>query len=229
MKRLALLLALALCLCACGPAPAAPLPAETTLPTQTTAPPETNQPSETTASPAITDFTPYEAMISYDAEPNWLALAMDLTFEKPEDVSLYYLFYPGVNYPGTWNDVSAESRQTLISHGFSTDFDLQIMPVWLLEEALQTTFGIGLEDVTIPEEWCYIDAEDAWCSNHEEQEIPGIPEITAVEDDGEMIVIYYTTHHLYPGSDIGWGIDQVMTLHRNDDATIHAISNRLDK
>lgn len=142
MKRLALLLALALCLCACGPAPVETLPAETTLPTQTTAPPETNQPSETTASPFITDFTPYEAMISYDAEPNWLARAMDLAFEKPEDVSLYYLFYPGVNYPGTWNDVSAESRQTLISHGFSPDFDLQIMPVWLLEEALQTTFGI---------------------------------------------------------------------------------------
>ena len=92
MKKFALLLALMLLLTACAEVP----------PPADTAPPQTTEPvieitarvetiPETTTSPVITDFTPYEALLSFDAEPNWLARALGCLFESPTEIDLNYI------------------------------------------------------------------------------------------------------------------------------------------
>ena len=231
MKKFALLLALMLLLTACAevPLPADTAPPQTTEPVvEITAPVETIP--ETTTPPVITDFTPYEALISYDAQPNWLARSLGCLYESPTEIDLNYMFYLGVDHPGSWNEISAESRQTLVDLGFWEDMDIQIMPSGLLDEALRTTFGIGLSDVNIPDNWGYIEAEDAYCSNHNDAFFPGVPTITAVEDDGHFITIRYTIEGYWLTA-----IDEfmetaplVLSLVRNEDGTIHAVSNLLE-
>ena len=231
MKKFALLLALMLLLSACNqvPPPADTAPPQTTEPVvETTAPVETIP--ETTTPPVITDFTPYEALISYDAQPNWLARALGCLFESPTEIDLNYMFYLGMDHPGSWNEISAESRQTLVDLGFWEDMDIQIMPSGLLEEALRTTFGIGLSNVTIPDNWGYIEEEDAYCSNHNDAFFPGIPTITAVEDDGHFITIRYTIegYWLTATDEFMETAPLVLSLVRNEDGTIHAVSNLLE-
>ena len=231
MKKFALLLALMLLLTACNQVP----------PPADTAPPQTTEPvieitarvetiPETTTPPVITDFAPYEALISYDAQPNWLARSLGCLFESPTEIDLNYMFYLGVDHPGSWNEISAESRQTLVDLGFWEDMDIQIMPSGLLEEALRTTFGIGLSDVSIPDNWGYIELEDAYCSNHNDAFFPGVPTITAVEDDGHFITIRYTIEGYWLTA-TGEFLDTaplVLSLGRNEDGTIRAVSNLLE-
>lgn len=221
MKQIALLLALAVLLCGCVKMP----PPADTAPLQTTEPVV-----ETTTPPVITDFTPYEALLSFEAELNWLARSLGCLYESPAEIDMNYMFYLGVNHPGSWADISDESRQTLLDAGFIEEMDLQLMPASKLEAALQETFGIGLSDVTIPESWCYIEAEDAYCSNHNDAYFPGVPTITAVEDDGRFITIHYTIESYWiPGGDCIYEVAPlVLSLVRNEDGTIHAVSNLLE-
>ena len=230
MKRLALVLALVLMLCGCAEIPppaetAPPRPPETTVPSETTLPPETTLPAE-----ELSDFSEYAALLDFTAQPNWLSRSLGSVFEKPEDIDLYYLFYLGVEHPGSWDDISSESRDFLVEQGFMEEFDLQIMPVEKMDAILRDTFGIELKDVAMPREWRYIEAEDAYCSNHSDAYFPGVPSITAVEDDGCHITIRYTIDGYWvPGTDcIYEQASLVLSLIRNDDGTIHAVSNLLE-
>ena len=231
MKKLALLLALMLLLTACNqvPPPADTAPPQTTEPVvETTAPVETIP--EPTTPPVITDLTPYEALISYDAHPNWLARSLSCLYESPTEIDLNYMFYLGVEHPGSWDAISTESRDFLVEQGFMEEFDLQIMPVEKMDAILRDTFGIELKDVAMPTEWRYIEAEDAYCSNHSDAYFPGVPNITAVEDDSQTIVIHYTIDG-YWIPDTGEFLDTaplVLSLVRNEDGTIHAVSNLLE-
>ena len=230
MKRFALLLVLMLLLTACAevPPPAETAPPQTTAPAETTVPAETTLPPETTA-PAVDDFSEYEALLSFSADPNWLCKTMCSVFEKPEDVDLYYLFYLGVEHPGSWEDISPESRQSLIDQGFMEEFDLQIMPCDKLEEVLQATFGIGLADVTIPEHWGYIEAENAWCSNHSDAFIPDGFTITDVTDspDGTVDIHYFCEGYYNPTTDdFLYTVDLILTLCETENG-FRAVSNVL--
>ena len=176
------------------------------------------------------DYSEYEALLDFTADPNWLARSLACVFEKPEDINLYYLFYLGVEHPGGWDDIAPESRDFLVEQGFMEEFDLQIMPVEKMDAILRDTFGIELKDVAMPKEWRYIEAEDAYCSNHSDALFPGIPEITAVEDDGTTIVIHYTTDGYYNTAtgEFLFSADLVLTLQRQEGGTIHAVSNLLE-
>ena len=88
MKKFTLLLALMLLLTACAEVP----------PPADTAPPQTTEPvveitarvetiPETTTPTVITGFTPYGALISYDAQPNWLARSLGCLFVPHRDRS----------------------------------------------------------------------------------------------------------------------------------------------
>ena len=233
MKRFALILALALLLSGCVKVPppadtAPPPPPETIDVTEMTLPPETTLPIETTE-PQL-QATYYEELLSPTAEPNWLARSLGCLYEHPWELDLYYMFYLGVGYPGSWNEISEESRMKLVNEDFLEEFDLQIMPVETLEAALQDTFGISLSSVEIPESWGYIEAENAYCSNHSDAYFPGVPNITAVEDDGTYITIHYTIDGYWIPSTEEFmdTAPLVLSLIRNDDGTIHAVSNLLE-
>ena len=178
----------------------------------------------------VADFSEYAALLDFSAEPNWLARSLGCLYEHPWELDLYYMFYLGVGYPGSWNEISEESRRKLVNEAFLEEFDLQIMPVETLEAALQDTFGISLSSVEIPESWGYIEAENAYCSNHSDAYFPGVPNITAVEDDGTYITIHYTIDGYWIPSTEEFmdTAPLVLSLIRNDDGTIHAVSNLLE-
>ena len=244
MKRTALFPVLALVislLCGCVETPppattAPPLPTETAAPSDATIPPETTIPVETTLPPETTtpteilnEFAEYEALLNFTAEPNWLARAVGCVFEKPEDVNLYYMFYLGVEYPGSWDEISAESQQSLIDQGLWREFDLQIMPCEKLEEVLQSTFGVTLDDVTIPESWGYIEAEDAYCSNHSDAYFPDAFTITnVVESPDGTVEIHYSCENYYntAADDFLYTVDLILTLRETKDG-FQAVSNVL--
>ena len=216
MRKFTLLLALILLLSACAQIP----PAVTTVPVETTVPDKIQ----------TEDFSEYEALLSFSTEPNWLTRSLGCLYESPAEVDLEIMFYLGVDHPGSWGEISAESRQTLVDLGFWEEMDIQIMPVEKLNAALQSTFGTSLADMTIPEYWGYIDAEDAWCSNHNDAYFPGIPTITSVEDDGHFITIRYSIDSYWlPGTDEFLDTAPlILSLIRGDDGTIHAVSNLLE-
>lgn len=205
-----------------------------TLSTETTTEPEPDLSPETTA-PAetapviVTDFSEYVDLLDISANPNWLARSLGCIYEKPENIDLYYMFYLGANYPGSWNEISEESRQSLVDQGFYPEFDLQIMPCEKLEEALQSTFGIGLADVTIPKYWGYIEAEDAYCSNHSDAYFPGVPVITSVEDNGDTVHIHYTIDGFWDttAEDFLDTANLILGLKRQEDGSLRAQFNVL--
>ena len=236
MKRFSLILALALLLTACTQTPppttsAPSLPtAQTTAPAQSSEPEETTLPPETASPETAGDYSKYEALLDFAANPNWLARSLGCLYETPTEIDLNYLFYLGVDHPGSWDDICEESQQSLIDQGFWPEFDLQLMPAEKLEAALQEAFGIGLADVKIPESWGYIEAENAYCSNHSDAYFPGVPVITAVEDDGHFITIHYTIdgYWITATEEFMDTAPLVLSLVRNEDGTIHAISNLLE-
>ena len=245
MKRFAIILALVMILSACAeiPPPAdtappqTPAPAETTTPPATTTPEaETTLPLETTiptttpeTAPIITDFSEYEDLLSFSAEPNWLARSLGCLYEHPWELDLYYMFYLGVGYPGSWNEISEESRRKLVDEGFLEEFDLQIMPVETLDAALQDTFGVSLSSVEIPEEWGYIEAEDAYCSNHSDAFFPDAFTITNITEspDGMVQIHYFCESYYNTATDEYLStVDLILTL-REMNGSHQAVSNVL--
>lgn len=228
MKRLAFLIALILCLSACAELPppadtAPPRPTDATVPAETTLPIETTVPTE----PVITDFSEYEAILAPNGnERNWLFFAMGCVFETPQDIDLNYLFYLGLDH-GSWDAVSPESEQYLIDNGFWREMDLQPMPATELDGILRANFGVGLDDVTIPDEWLYLQNEDFYCSNHNDAYFPSPFTITAVEDDGVNIRIYYNIEGYFnlETEEFLDCAELVLCLERMENGTIHAVSN----
>lgn len=216
-----LLVTMLLCACTQTPAATSTMPPETTLPVETTTVPETTD-------NVITDFSDYYTLLESDLpERNWLYHAMGCTFTRPEEVDLYYMFYLGID-AGSWNDLSEESQQSLVEQGLMMEFDLQLMPAQTLDAIVQSTFGIPLSDMTIPEDWGYAEAEDTYCSNHSDAYIPGNFTITAVTDSGDTIQIWYTIDDYYYDTTTEEFLinpSLLLTLHRQADGSINAVSN----
>ena len=177
----------------------------------------------------ITDFSEYTALLDFAAEPNWLARSLGCIFEKPEDIDLYYLFYLGVEHPGSWDDIAPESRDFLVEQGFMEEFDLQIRPVAKMDAILRDTFGIELKDVAMPREWRYIEAEDAYCSNHSDAYVPDAFTITnVVESTDGTVEIHYFCESFYntAADDFLYTVDLILTLRKTEDG-FQAVSNVL--
>lgn len=224
MKRLALILAFVLLLAACAELPP---PAETA-PPQTASPVETALPSETT-SPALSDsFDEWYALLEYPDEGfNWLRSAMGCVFEKTSDIDLEYLFYGGFR-EGSWDMLSPESENALLEQGFRCEMDLQPMPTARIEEILSSTLGVSLSDCTIPNGWLYAEAEDFYCSNHNDAYFPSPFTITAVEDDGRTIHIHYHVDDCFYNTATGGFLentDMIYCLERREDGSYRAVFN----
>lgn len=191
-------------LCACSPA----IPEEhgvntapdtgTAISTEANEAIETTVPQTTAAEPALKDFSEYEELISNNGDDrNWITAAMGCVFEAPQEIDLNFMFYLGTGFGG-WSDISPESEQYLIGHGFIREMDLQVMPAGDINDILLATFGISIADVVIPQKWLYIQAEDAYCSNHNDAYHIGRVSITdVIESEDSTVTIYYTVDTYY--------------------------------
>lgn len=178
---------------------------------------------------SIHDFTDYYQLIEHSSdEKNWIFFSMGCLFSQPEDVALNYLFYLGVGYNGSWQDISEESRAYLVERDFMEEMDLQIMPAETIEKILQSTFGISRSDVQIPSEWAYLENEDVFCSNHNDAYVPGPFTITdVIEYSDGTVKIYYTVEYFYDGNSGEFFDDPtlILKLLRQDDGSWLVMSN----
>ena len=158
-------------------------PEETTQPTEPPTTPVTEEVTEEPTQPPTEPEHPTGPETTLPAEPvdarlqeyqalfDWQG---DMIFNRAAgheyaykmDVDLYYLFYNGVDYPGSWDSIDASERDLLIQAGFWPELDIQIMPAELLEEKLLRYFGLGLAGVRIPDGWVYSADTDTYYSNH---------------------------------------------------------------
>lgn len=242
MKRTALILALFLSLsllCACTETPPAtttpPLPTETTEPTET-APvlfcPGKEASSFTVPSIEFTEqyeFEDYYTLLEYTyPEHNWLLNAMGCVFSKPEEIDLNFMFYGGFA-DGSWDRVSEESTAYLIDQGFWREMDLQPMSREKLDQTLQSTFGVSLDDMTIPEEWVYVETEDLYCSNHNDVYMVEDFTITNVTEytDGTVGIHYFCENYYSTADDdFLYTVDLILTLRETENG-YQAVSNVL--
>lgn len=193
-KRLILLLFVILAVsltvgCVAGPVETAPPTEPVTEPTeQITDPPtepSTEEPTQATTEPVDEEqLAVYQALFSWEGDMI-CARAAGHAYDHAADVDLYYVFYGGLDYPGSWSTISESEKDFLLAEGFWEECDIQIMPADLLEAALQRHFGVGLEDVKIPEEWAYSAETDTYYSNHNDAYVTftTVTGYTALDED----------------------------------------------
>lgn len=176
----------------------------------------------------VQDFAPYYQLLSSQAsQSRWRFLATGCVFDDPHELPLEYLFYLGLQQ-GSWDKVSAETEQALIESGFIREMDLQPMPRKELNLILYEHFDVTVEEIPMPEGWRYVEAEDLYCSNHNDAYFPSPITITAVEDTGPIVTIHYTTDGHFYNTKTGEFLENanlVMTLKRHDDGRLLVLSN----
>jgi len=178
---------------------------------------------------SIPDYSEFEILLgTISSDRNWINAAIGCIFETPEQIDLYYLFYLGID-GGTWQDISPDSEQALIEQGFMREFDLQVMPVPELDRILQTYFGISLSDAEIPEEWCYIEAENAYCSNHSDAYFVLPNSITNVYEvgDGTTAISYTVDGYYNTKTDEFYDLANLFLTLRETEAGWQVISNKI--
>lgn len=146
-------------------------------------------------------------------------LAAGIIYTRPADVNLYYLFYNGVGYDGSWSSVGGADRDLLVGRGFWQECDIQIMPARLLEEKLQRYFGVGLADVRIPGEWAYSAESDTYYSNHNDAFGSGVTVNGFADNDDGTVTLFLTVDAVYDHGtdDYLWDQPMHMTLRETED------------
>ena len=213
MKKLLtvlLLMALAVNLIAgCAATPVETAPA-TEIPTEAPQP-ATEPPTEAPTEPEMD----YQALFLWDSEQGAAFCRVSgCTFASPEEVCLYHLFYSGVNNPGSWDSITAEEEALLLNAGFWREMDIQIMPAHLLEAELQTYFGIGLADVTVPANWVYSEETDTYYSNYNDAYLPTVTVTGHTELPDGYVVLHLTVSYAPEHGDNpdAWNAPVDMTL-----------------
>ena len=178
-----------------------------------TAPP-TEEPTQELTAPVDEDqLAAYQYLFSWEGGMIH-AWAAGHTYSNPADVDLYYVFYNGVDYPGSWGTISESEEAFLLAEGFWRDGDIQIMPADLLEATLQWYFGVGLADVQIPEEWVYSPATDTYYSNHNDAYVTltTVTGYTELDDDTVVLHLMVDMVHDHDFEETIWNAAVDMTI-----------------
>lgn len=230
-KRLALLLLIILAAgliagCAAEPVETQPPTQTTTEPTEPKTEPPTDPPTEPPTEPATAE--PTDPPTEPDDETRLAAFrdlfkwesdtlfcrAAGYEYARAADVDLYYLFYNGVDYPGSWSSIAESEQELLLRENFWREMDIQILPANLLEEKLQRYFGVGLDDVTIPADWVYSPETDTYYSNHNDAYVNTVEVADFAEQPDGTVVLYLTVDavHDHDYEEVVWNAPVNMTI-----------------
>ena len=178
----------------------------------------------------IDDFSEYYELFDASGEErNWYHAALGCLFSAPEEIDLNFMFYLGTG-GGSWDAISEQSRQYLLYKEFMWEMDLQVMPVMVLDEILMNTLGISINDVSIPDEWEYIEYEHAYCSNHNDAYFPDPITITSVTEysDGTVEILYTVDYFYDTRSDrLYENPSMMLKLFRSESDNWHIRSNTI--
>ena len=157
-------------------------------------------------------------------EVYWYFCALGCTFEKPEDISLAYFLYNGLEAedrqdPSTFTH---EEKAFLDAawgdrYGGDTWSAAHKMPVAKINAALGFLGQLMLSDLQIPEEWVYYDKTDAYYVWRSDAYFTtGVTVTDAVEYPDGTVKVYWETDQPYKNTSTGEiysnGVKMVMTL-----------------
>lgn len=196
-------------------------------PTEPESPPLAETATAKVTEPANEQLAVYQAL--FEGSGDWIFnRATGYEYTRPEDVDLYYLFYHGVGYEGSWNTLPESERDLLVNHGFCQEIGIQIMPADLLDEKLQQYFGVGLDDAKIPVEWAYSAETDTYYSNHSDaySHLVTVTGCTDQPDGTVTLHLIVDAAHDHAAEEIIWDAAMDMTL-RPVDGAYQIVSNVL--
>lgn len=183
-------------------------------PTEQHTQPSTEEPTQPPTEPTDEEkLAAFQEMFSLEGDMTYV-LSAGHAYGTAAEIDLYYLFYNGVNYPGSWDSIAESERELLMREDFWTEMDIQILPADLLEAQLQRYFGIGLADVTIPDGWAYSPDTDTYYSNHNDAYVC-FATVTGWEDlpDGNVrLQLTVDMVHDHDFENVYWDAPMHMTL-----------------
>lgn len=141
------------------------------------------------------------------------------TYEKPEDIDLFELFYCGVGDQETISDEEMKLAGNLDDQG-ETLCDCTKITSTVLNDTLKTNTGLSLEQTNKVhlDEFTYLSDYDAYYHVHGDTNYRAQVTITAGEKEGDTVRLYYNDN-FYSG---GW---KCVTLTAQDDGSYWFVSN----
>ncbi len=140
------------------------------------------------------------------------------TYETPEDIDLYELFYCGTGLPG---GAGGEERQAVVDVlGFDADTDLTKCPAGEMDQVLRENTGLTLEETHQVglEGFTYLEQYDAYYLFHGDTNYRYDVQITAGERKDGLIRLYYEDLFLADG----W---KCVTLRETEGGGYHFLSH----
>ena len=145
-----------------------------------------------------------------------------LSYERPEDIDLFTLFYQGTGLPAA--GVSGPERQALAeAMGFEPDTDISKIPTADMEKVLLENTGLTLDETGREglENFTYLPEYDAYYNVHGDTTYFGSVEITAGEREENLVRLYYQDY--WSGGIHGsW---RRVTLRELENGGCHFVSN----
>lgn len=125
----------------------------------------------------------------------WYNMALTSTYASPEKIDLSRLFYNG--YGMVYTPTAEEWDAIMAVPGFSEELDLYVLTKPMMSEALETYFGITLEDVDLSQAdgLVYVEFTDCYYLMHSDYLCTEDLQAVGVERvDGNHIRLYYTAN-----------------------------------
>ena len=157
--------------------------------------------------------------------------ALGCTFEKPEDISVWFYFYNGVsNKEVNWQSFTDEEI-AFVNDTFRDSLEVGTalkLPTEEINKDL-SVLGVTIADIQIPDRWVYNEKTDAYYYTVSDAFGVGRWSVTKVEKgENGMVAVYWKPEGLHFNTATGEHMKNakmVMTLQEQPDGTYRVLSN----
>ena len=153
------------------------------------------------------------------------------TYDRPEDVDMYQLFYNGA---AVEQETTPAERQAVVDTGYSgyaPEVDLVKVSAGQVDDVLTKWLGLSLAetDARSMGSFTYLADYDAYYHFHGDTNAPGYVQFYAGEQEGDAIALYYRAEdfHLVDTAGSGEEVWAKATVEPQSDGGFHILSNKL--
>lgn len=162
--------------------------------------------------------------------------ALGCTFEKPEDVPVWFYFYTGISNTEIDREPLTDEEDAFTENVFGEALkvgSVTKLPVAEINKDL-SILGVTVEDIQIPDRWKYYDKTDSYYFCVSDAYGVGKWSLTKAEEDetGKVTIYWQTiddwtskTEPPIPGELKAGAVKMVMTLQQQADGTYRVLSN----
>lgn len=153
------------------------------------------------------------------------------TYDRPEDVDMYQLFYNGA---AVEQETTPAERQAVVDTGYSgydPEVDLVKVSAGQVDDVLTKWLGLSLAetDARSMGSFTYLADYDAYYHFHGDTNAPGYVQFYAGEQEGDAIALYYRAEdfRLVDTAGSGEEVWAKVTVEPQSDGGFHILSNKL--